>query len=102
MSLKSIEMQVALPRTHEAGKIQEQIQQRGQHIQEHAAQSVQKEDDQKRNTVYKHEQKKEAGLNQDQSPGHHHGSNQERKQKEPARSRQEPHPYKGKIIDYSG
>ena len=28
MSLKAIELQVALPRTHDAGKMQEQIQQR--------------------------------------------------------------------------
>ena len=65
MSLKAIEMQIALPRTHDAGKIQEQLQQRGQHLQEHAAQSVTKEDDLKRKTVVKNAQKQGARLNQE-------------------------------------
>lgn len=103
MSLKAIEMQIALPRTHDAGKIQEQLQQRGQHLQEHAAQSVTKEDDLKRNTVVKNNQKQEARLNKDGSQS----SQQQQKGRDDDQSKDEHpvvphHPYKGKVIDYSG
>lgn len=103
MSLKAIEMQIALPRTHDAGKIQEQIQQRGQHLQEHAVQSVNKEDELKRKTVIKNNQKQEAMLTKDE-----HSSNQQQEQNRQHRQNkneeplQQHHPYKGKIIDYSG
>ena len=42
MSLKTIELQVALPRTFEAGKLSEQIQQRGQHANDLASIEVRK------------------------------------------------------------
>jgi hypothetical protein len=103
MSLKAIEMQIALPRTHDAGKIQEQLQQRGQHLQEHAAQSGMKEDELKRKTVNKNEQKQEARLKEDP------GSSNQQQQKDSQKNKQkndhhspQHHPYKGKVIDYSG
>ena len=43
MSLKAIEMQVTLPRTLDAGKIQEQMQQRGQNMINIANDAVQNE-----------------------------------------------------------
>ena len=103
MSLKAIEMQIALPRTHDAGKIQEQLQQRGQHLQEHAAQSVTKKDDLKRKTVVKNSQKQEASLNQEGSPSGKQQQNGRRDQKNKNDQPEQPHhPYKGKVIDYSG
>ena len=103
MSLKAIEMQIALPRTHEAGKIQEQLQQRGQHLQDHAAQRVTKEDELKRKTVVRNEQKTEAWLNKDgSSPSHHEQENKGNKQKKNPKLDHPHHPYKGKRIDYSG
>lgn len=103
MSLKAIEMQIALPRTQDAGKIQEQLQQRGQHLQEHAAQSVMKEDDLKRKTVVKNHQKQEARLNQEDSRSGQQQQNGrgEHKNKDD-QLEQSHHPYKGKVIDYSG
>jgi hypothetical protein len=103
MSLKAIEMQIALPRTQDAGKIQEQLQQRGQHLQEHAAQSVTKEDELKRKTVVKNNQKQEARLNQDGGqPGHHQQKGRDDKKSKDDQDVQPHHPYKGKVIDYSG
>ncbi|WP_286180754.1 hypothetical protein [Bacillus sp. ISL-37] len=103
MSLKAIEMQIALPRTHDAGKIQEQLQQRGQHLQEHAAQSVTKEDDLKRKTVVKNNQKQEARLNQEGGQsGHQEQNGREDKRNKNDQPAQHHHPYKGKVIDYSG
>jgi uncharacterized protein YfaS (alpha-2-macroglobulin family) len=101
MSLKAIEMQIALPRTHDAGKIQEQIQQRGQHLQDHAAQRVTKEDELKRKTVIKNNQKQEARLNKDGQSSNEHGESGQPKKKQ-EECIQPNHPYKGKVIDYSG
>jgi len=104
MSLKAIEMQIALPRTQDAGKIQEQLQQRGQHHQEHAAQSVTKEDELKRKTVIKNNQKQEARLNKDDRSSNHNQeqSNPDKKKNSENHHIQQNHPYKGKVIDYSG
>lgn len=102
MSLKSIEMQVALPRTQDAGKLQEQIQQRGQHLSEHAAESVRKEEQKQRTTVTKNKQKDEAKLHQDEERSNEAGANSQKRRKKQQQKEQERHPYKGKVIDYSG
>lgn len=101
MSLKSIEMQIALPRTHDAGKIQEQLQQRGQLQNDFATDSVKKEDRKKQNTVIKQEQKDIARFQKDGSKKENdsrHGSKKE-EQKHPIK---EIHPYKGTKVDFSG
>ncbi|WP_423410049.1 hypothetical protein AABM38_08895 [Heyndrickxia sp. MSNUG] len=104
MSLKAIEMQIALPRTQDAGKIQEQLQQRGQHLQQHAAQSVTKEDELKRKTVIKNNQKQEARLNKDDGSSNHHQEqrNPDKNKNSETQHIHPNHPYKGKVIDYSG
>ncbi|CAH0213332.1 hypothetical protein SRABI96_02222 [Peribacillus sp. Bi96] len=57
MSLKAIEMQVALPRTSDAGEIQEQNQQKSLVQQNHAAHQVKKDLERKQKTVVGEEQK---------------------------------------------
>ena len=57
MSLKAIEMQIALPRTQVAGKIQEQNQQKNLIQQEHAAHHVRNNQERKLKTVVSEEQK---------------------------------------------
>ena len=103
MSLKSIEMQIALPRTMEAGKIQEQLQQRGQNINDFATERTHKEEKQQRETVIKHEQKANVKLMQDESNGSNGDSKENPPKKKSSKSvEKEKHPYKGNIIDYSG
>ncbi|MEM5593571.1 hypothetical protein AAHH67_20555 [Niallia circulans] len=53
MSLKALEMQVALPRTYDAGKLQEQQDQKHQQMYTFAAQETGKEEERKRTTVIK-------------------------------------------------
>jgi hypothetical protein len=103
MSLKSIELQVALPRTTEAGKIQEQLQQRGQAMGEIAAEKTRKEEEKNRNTVIKQEQKQNVSLGQKERNNHkgRDEPGQKEKQKKDS-SREQSHPFKGKVIDYSG
>lgn len=105
MSLKSIEMQIALPRTMEAGKIQEQLQQRGQNVNDFAALRNQKEEEQKRTSVIKHEQKSNVKLSQDDKDkknGSHNQQGREGMKEKIFKEMKEKHPYKGNVIDYSG
>ena len=103
MSLKSIEMQVALPRTVEVGKIQEQLQQRGQNIHDFATERTHKEERQNRETVIKNEQKTNVKLTQEDRNGNT-GEDKEAPQKKKSSKpvEKEKHPYKGNVIDYSG
>ncbi|KON89062.1 hypothetical protein AF332_21215 [Sporosarcina globispora] len=103
MSLKSIEMQIALPRTFDAGKIQDQLQQRGQTISGIAAESTRENAEKQRKTVMKHEQKQNVNFGNENSGSQKEagGHDQKEKQKKDSNDKQS-HPYKGKVIDYSG
>lgn len=103
MSLKSIEMQVALPRTVEVGKIQEQLQQRGQQINDFASERTHKEEKQHRETVIKHEQKANVKLSYDEQNGRSRDEEEKQKKKRNRSTAENgKHPYKGNVIDYSG
>ncbi|MBX9972433.1 hypothetical protein [Cytobacillus firmus] len=103
MSLKSIELQIALPRTLDAGKIQDQLQQRGQTISGFAAESTRENAEKQRTAVIKHEQKQNVNLGNDDSESQKEagGHNRKENQKKDSNDKQN-HPYKGKVIDYSG
>ena len=98
-------MQIALPRTVEAGKIQEQLQQRGQNMNDIAAQQKLKEDENKRKTVNKQEQKGNVQLSQKNRDNQHDLNGQQEDEddkEEKQRKKKDYHPYKGKVIDFSG
>ncbi|PMC38460.1 hypothetical protein CJ195_08325 [Bacillus sp. UMB0899] len=100
MSLKNIEMQIALPRTHDAGKIQDQLNQRNHQIQDQLAHSFQKEVDLKRTQVSENKESDKLFLNKDHSQQH---QEQNKKKKKDRKQEENPnHPYKGKKIDYFG
>ena len=104
MSLKTIELQVALPRTQDAGKIQELLQNRGQQLIEHASEQEKKIAKAKNETVYRQENnspvdcKKQNNSEQQEKQG----QNDEAKKDHSALSQAAFHPYKGKQIDYTG
>jgi hypothetical protein len=105
VSLKAIEMQIALPRTHDAGKQQEQLQHRGQIAQSHAAEFVQKEGDLQRSSVIKHEQKGKTEFQKENYDSKDHDDQQEKSRKKKNKKDEaypEQHPYKGTFIDFSG
>ena len=105
MSLKAIELQVALPRTQDAGKVQEQLQQRSQIGQDLAAREMQKEAEKHEKAVIKNSRKDKLRLKDRQSamegqfePEHHMEAREDgRKDQQPGR-----HPYKGTAIDFTG
>lgn len=103
MSLKNVELQIALPRTHDAGKIQSELQERSQVMNSHANQALQKEDEQKRTTVFKNEETVHAKWKQDEQQTHQDSERKEReKQMQDKEEQKIKHPFKGKFIDYIG
>lgn len=103
MSLKSIELQVALPRTLEAGKLQEQLQQQGTILQEHASLSVKREEQEQRTKVLKSDLKEIRATLKDQGGnGAANYSSKKQKRIKEEETKKENHPYKGTNIDYCG
>jgi hypothetical protein len=102
MSLKAIEMQIALPRMQDASKLQEQIQQRGQLQNDVAANSVIKEVEQNRISVNKHEQKEKARLKDHERDGNGNQQGKKNRKNKESQPVKEVHPYKGNFFDFSG
>lgn len=100
MSLKSVEMQIALPRTHDAGKIQEQLQQRGQLQNEMAATHSEKEEQMKRSGIFRQEQKDIARFHSNQKGKEE--KEQKRRDRQEKKHDKENHPYKGTMLDIRG
>ena len=104
MSLKAIELQIALPRTHDAGKIQEQLQNRGQQLIEHAAEQEKKSAETKNKTVHRQEKNNPAEWKNhpDDRQQKNQRQNDEEEKNHSAFSQAKIHPYKGKQIDTMG
>ncbi|MFD1735842.1 hypothetical protein ACFSCX_04605 [Bacillus salitolerans] len=102
MSLKLVELQVALPRTQIVGKIHDQMEHRGQVMQENIVASKLKEEDRKRKQVQKNDQKEKSSLkSEDGTSNSTHYLPLEAEDKKQVFQKQQ-HPYKGKSIDISG
>ncbi|RSK27054.1 hypothetical protein EJF36_09295 [Bacillus sp. HMF5848] len=101
MSLKLVELQVAIPRSQDAGKMQQQLEQRSHDMQQLLQAGMLKEVDKKRIEVSKQEQKKNADLSKEdhsKSRQEHHKKDRQHEQKSDEAAR---HPYKGIRIDVS-
>ena len=103
MSLKAIELQVALPRTQDAGKLQEQLQQRSQIGQDLAAREMQKEAEKHEKAVIKNSRKDKLRLKGRQSAMDGQFESEDLMEAEDRNKQQSGrHPYKGTAIDYTG
>ncbi|MFS0751820.1 hypothetical protein [Oceanobacillus sp. 1P07AA] len=96
MSWKSIEMQVALPRVQDAGKLQDQMNKQGQHLQESLAQLQAKQQELKRKKVNELDHTYKVDPN-NKSKHESKDENQENNQEQESE-----HPYLGNKIDYNG
>lgn len=98
MGLKSIEMQVAIPRTQEATRIQDQLNQRGNLL--HAQNLEEQKDsaEKLRRKSTKLEEKNSVKL-QDEEKKREKDSNQQQKKEKEQAVVDSKHPYKGKRID---
>ncbi|MFD2657176.1 hypothetical protein [Gracilibacillus thailandensis] len=101
MSWKAVEMQVALPRTQDAGKIQDQMQQQGRIDQNQLAQSMAKEDLRRRKQVLEQEASQQLKNNKQKRDSHFQEVSEDKK-KEKQHQQQYKHPYLGNKVDFSG
>ncbi|NIK10815.1 hypothetical protein [Alkalibacillus almallahensis] len=100
MSWKAVELQVALPRTQDAGQLQDQLQQRAQVMQDVLSEEQLKELERKRKAVLETNESEPA-----RNEGDEHSENNwsqdagQQSRKEP--KQQIPHPYLGNRVDLS-
>ncbi|KGR86441.1 hypothetical protein [Lysinibacillus odysseyi] len=102
MSLKAVELQIAIPKTFEAGKVVEQHQQNVIHQQMNANEALKKEIERKQLAVNTAENA-DAISEEDERNGNggKHSSMGEKKNEEQEQPKAH-HPFKGNFIDYSG
>ncbi|KAB7668663.1 hypothetical protein [Bacillus sp. B1-b2] len=102
MSLKAIEMQIALPRTMDAGKIQEQQDHKSQHMYHLAGQELRKEEERKRTAVIKGEA--QTPLQWRKQKDNEFVNLQKKRSEDETKQESSTfkHPYKGNSIDFSG
>lgn len=99
MGLKSIELQVAIPRSQDAGKMQEQMMRQGQQFQETLTEQQLKEEIVKRGKINEYEQ---VRNNDDPDDNKKEQNNHQRQKKKKEEKQSIEHPYLGTKIDYSG
>ena len=101
MSLKGIELQIAIPKTFEAGKVSEQKQQQSQVSQDFANHLTAKDQMKNRETVVKSDQT--ARTDADAGDGQTDWQPSERESKEEKDKEEKMvHPYKGAFVDFTG
>ncbi|WP_449540034.1 hypothetical protein [Ferdinandcohnia sp. Marseille-Q9671] len=98
MSLKLVELQVAIPRTQDAGRIQEQLNMRGQHLQDHITAEADKSDKRRRTRVNENNEPEDANIHKD-VPSYPFQHKDTEKKNKPETEQKERHPYKGNVID---
>src|SRR5699024_5847404 len=105
MGLKSIEMQVAIPRSQDAGKMQEQLSRQGQQFQETLTEQQLREEIIKRHKTNRQEKvlKREVDEDEDRANEQEHQERNEDNEEKQHRLKQKMrHPYLGRQIDWSG
>lgn len=101
MSLKLIELQVALPRTQELGKMQEQ---KNQHVminQQLTSEELKLKAEHEKIKSMKMEGKGKGNITSDDQSSNGQSEQKNRRQKEQESEALSTHPYKGKHIDIS-
>ncbi|HLS35350.1 MAG TPA: hypothetical protein VK061_03825 [Bacillota bacterium] len=102
MSWKSIEMQVALPRTQDVGKYQEQLSKQNQRFQESLAQSQLRQQQLERtrpNRFEKTKQQKVKDDSEDNLSNKKRNDDEQQQTDEQTFNKQLQHPYLGKQVD---
>ncbi|MNW23587.1 hypothetical protein D3C74_02920 [compost metagenome] len=106
MSLKAVELQIAVPRTSEAGKYQSEYRHRAMNEQSHLGEQAMKDADAERNKPVNVSESSEAFVKlKDQEEGQQQSQrNRDQKTRSQTESAEEPkaeHPYKGHHLDLS-
>ena len=100
MEFKSIELQIAIPRTQDAGKMHEQMMNQGKNFQETLTEQQLREELLKRKKVNEYENVEKQDIKEESNSG-----NQSNQQEQSDKEKQEEtagHPYLGKHVDFNG
>ncbi|WP_102692639.1 RNA polymerase subunit sigma [Rummeliibacillus pycnus] len=102
MSLKSVELQIALPKTFEAGKLTEEAQQHVYTSQDLANQSLQKQIERNRTKALESNQSAQISENDSSSESKNNKQQEQKKKHQSVALAEIQHPFKGHFVDFSG
>lgn len=102
MSLKGVELQIAIPKTFEAGKIADQVQQQALAQQAHANEALKKEIERKQKIVNTSEGMDEISEDEDAGGEYLTDTYKNKKKQQDQQEKQAQHPFKGNFVDFSG
>lgn len=102
MSLKGVELQIAIPKTFEAGKMADQAQQQVLAQQAHANEALKKEVERKQKIVNTSEGMDEISEDEEADGEYVTGIYKKKKKKQDQQEKQAQHPFKGNFVDFSG
>lgn len=102
MSLKGVELQIAIPKTFDAGKLAEQHQHNVLQQQLNANEALKKELVRKQLTVIDTEPTEQVNKDENNRNGNDQQTKQKHSKKDNKQTKEATHPFKGNFIDYSG
>ncbi|QDQ01758.1 RNA polymerase subunit sigma [Lysinibacillus fusiformis] len=102
MSLKGVELQIAIPKTFEAGKMADQAQQQTLAQQAHANEALKKELERKQKVVNTSEGMVEISEEEEAGGEYIKGTRKKKKNSTEIPEKQAQHPFKGNFVDFSG
>lgn len=103
MSLKGVELQIAIPKTYDAGKMAEQAQQQVLANQAHANEALKRDIERKQLAVNMSEKTDEIDNNlESESENSYQQQQHTNKKKKHQKIKKASHPFKGNFVDYSG
>ena len=103
MSLKALELQIAIPKTFEAGKIADQQQQNTINQQYHANEHLKRDIERKQLTVNESESMDLINEEENEKRSvYEHSSQQQKKKNKQQLEQKAQHPFKGNFFDFSG
>ena len=102
MSLKAVELQVAIPKTFDAGKVAEQHQQNTINQQLNANEALKKELERKQKIVNDTENTDAVSDEEEREGKAEYMSMSEKRKKKEQEQPKAQHPFKGNFIDFSG
>ena len=101
MSLRGLELQIAIPKTFDAGKMADQAQQQALAHQANANEALKREIERKKSSVNTSEETNEI-HSEDDSSGEYSSDKKRKKQKDKNENKKTQHPFKGNFVDFSG
>ncbi|MER1984786.1 MAG: RNA polymerase subunit sigma [Solibacillus sp.] len=100
MSLKGVELQIAIPKTFDAGKIADQHHQNTINQQLHANEALKRDIQRKQFSVLESEDL--DGISEEDQRHQEHEQQQQNKKKQASKKEKAQHPFKGNFFDFSG